>query len=309
MACVECSRYVALPSRPLTAKMMLKGRPVVQFFPAVTNCLSSSALPVRALVAIYISRQASLEPDLALLSVNSFQKDLGSPDPALRALALRALSGLDLDAIAGLVALSLRRAARDGSWYVRKTAAAACARMSASEIDRETHFTPIVALLLADRSPLVVGAAAAAFADVCPAQTDLLHPVYRALCRALVDADEWGQVALLDVLMPYARSNFLDPSIAPLDADLDLLLRCTEPLLASRNPAVCWTLFVDADSVGRHGGCPLHAARRTASVAAQGDPSFAPTAQLVARAAIRRAGRRRCRRRTVAGACLSRRPD
>ena len=104
----------------------------------------------------------------------------------------------------------------------------------------------ILNTLLADRSALVLGSAAAAWSDMCPDRLDLLHAHYRTLCRSLLDADEWGQVSLLNVLARYGRQNFLDPNRAKaaqselptVDADLELLLRCAEPLLQSRNPAV-----------------------------------------------------------------------
>jgi len=102
----------------------------------------------------------------------------------------------------------------------------------------------ILNTLLADRSPLVLGAAAAAWKDIAFDRLDLLHPHYRHLCRNVLDADEWGQTALLQVLTRYARLNFLRPTTSEpngpaMDADLELLLTSSEPLLQSRNPAVC----------------------------------------------------------------------
>jgi AP-3 complex subunit beta len=40
---------------------------------------------------------------------------------------------------------------------------------------------------------------------------ELLHPHYRKLCKVLVDADEWGQVQLLDLLGRYARTMLSRP--------------------------------------------------------------------------------------------------
>lgn len=103
--------------------MMLKDRPVVSYFPLVSNCLSSSSMIVRSLVSVYIIRQARVEPDLALMSVNMYQKDLNDPNPAIRAQALRVLVGMDLEAISGMVVMSLKRSSRDSNWYVRKIVA------------------------------------------------------------------------------------------------------------------------------------------------------------------------------------------
>jgi len=103
--------------------LMAKNHPVAQYFPLVTNCLSSTSLTVRSLVSIYILRQAQLEPDLALMSVNMYQKDLNDSNPAIRAMALRVLTGMNLESIAALVVSSLKRSSRDGNWYVRKMVA------------------------------------------------------------------------------------------------------------------------------------------------------------------------------------------
>ena len=228
--------------------MMSRGQAVITFFPAVTNCLSSSSLAVRSLVATFILRQATFEPDLALLSVNTFQKDLGDPNPALRALAIRVLAGLELNSISGLVILSLKRSARDSAWYVRRTVAVACAQLCAQNSAQIDSVTPIITSLLADRSALVLGAAAAAFTEIFipPAHSastapwEIVHPQYHHLCNSLIDADEWGQVSVLELLNLYCRLHFLNPNTFE-DADLSLFLKSVILLLSSPNSAVVMT--------------------------------------------------------------------
>lgn len=78
---------------------------------------------------------------------------------------------------------------------------------------------------------------------MCPTRLDILHPQYRRLCRILVDVDEWGQVELLELLIRYARTMLPRPiiveeDIEEVDKDLQLLLKGSEPLFQSRNPAV-----------------------------------------------------------------------
>lgn len=143
----------------------------------------------------------------------------------------------------------------------------------------------ILNILLNDRSALVLGAAISAFNDLIPTRMDLLHPHYRHLCRSLIDADEWGQVALLRVLAKYARLNFVDPGKATkLDPDLELLLKSSEPLLQSRNPSVgCpdyLAMRVSAEIVGTMTGLdvrhPPHISHRTFNVS-QYNYETAPT--------------------------------
>ncbi|CAF4378647.1 unnamed protein product [Adineta steineri] len=120
---------------------------------------------------------------------------------------------------------------------------------------------------------MVNGSAVQAFEHVCPERIDLIHKNYRRLCNLLVDIDEWGQVTVLSMLTRYARSQFVDPNKTfedekkafyedeteknddedeeddsldkktyIMDSDHRLLLRCTKPLLQSRNSAVCMIL-------------------------------------------------------------------
>lgn len=74
----------------------------------------------------------------------------------------------------------------------------------------------ILETLLRDRSPLSIGAIAVAFNSICPARLDLLHQYYRRLCRILGDADEWGQVQLLDLLSRYACVMLKAPLVSGL---------------------------------------------------------------------------------------------
>jgi len=49
---------------------------------------------------------------------------------------------------------------------------------------------------------------------VCPERIDLIHKNYRKLCNLLIDVDEWGQVAIINMLTRYARTQFLNPGPA-----------------------------------------------------------------------------------------------
>lgn len=66
----------------------------------------------------------------------------------------------------------------------------------------------LIGLLLNDNSAGVVGAAAAAFTAVCPDKLQIIGPVFKKLCEMLPDVEEWGQVALLDVLIHFAMAKY-----------------------------------------------------------------------------------------------------
>ena len=136
---------------------------------------------------------------------------------------------------------------------------------------------------MGDRTTLVVGSAVMAFEEVCPDRIDLIHKQFRKLCHLLVDVEEWGQVVIVNMLLRYGRTQFVDPNIGlcdsnhemidkddvdfyksdsedsgnssddnsnndknktqPMDPDHRLLLKSTKPLLQSRNAAVVLSLI------------------------------------------------------------------
>lgn len=73
----------------------------------------------------------------------------------------------------------------------------------------------IVGLLLNDHSPGVVGAAASAFASICPNNFSLVGRNYRGLCEILPDVEEWGQIILIGILLRYviARHGLVKESV------------------------------------------------------------------------------------------------
>ncbi|SAM82659.1 related to Beta3 protein (Ruby) [Ustilago bromivora] len=191
--------------------MISKGRDASSFLPAVLKLTSASNLDVRKLVYIVLLRYANNNPDLTLLSINSFQRDLSDPSPLIRAMALRVLSSIKVSMVAPIVTMAVTKASRDPNLYVRKIAALAiprCHQIDRSQLD---SLQDVLRTLLSDRSPLVLGAALSAFQRMCPANWDLIHQNYRKICHALADMDEWGQIVALQVLSRYSRANLSQP--------------------------------------------------------------------------------------------------
>ncbi|KAJ7494593.1 adaptin N terminal region-domain-containing protein, partial [Mycena galericulata] len=218
--------------------LISKGRNVSEYFAQVVKNVASQNLEIRKLVYIYLLRYAEHEPDLALLSINTFQKDLTDSNPLIRAMALRVLSGIKVPMIGSIVVLAIKKCAADMSPYVRKAAALAIPKCYDLDTTHLPALIEIISTLLRDRSPLSVGSVAVAFEAVCPTRLDMLHQQYRRLCRILVDVDEWGQIDLLNLLLRYARTMLSRPIEEDIDVDVKFLLTSAEPLFQSRNPAV-----------------------------------------------------------------------
>ncbi|KAL4364627.1 hypothetical protein HN51_024431 [Arachis hypogaea] len=189
--------------------LIAQGFDVSNFFPQVVKNVASQSLEVKKLVYLYLLHYAEKRPNEALLSINCFQKDLGDTNPLVRAWALRAMAGIRLHVIAPLVLVAVGKCARDPSVYVRKCAANALPKLHDLRMEEHTSaIEEIVGMLLNDNSPGVVGAAASAFASVCPNNFSLIGRNYKKLCEILPDVEEWGQIILIGILLRYVIASY-----------------------------------------------------------------------------------------------------
>ena len=219
--------------------LISKGRDASLYFPSVLKLTSNANLEIRKLVYIIVRRYAKRLPDVALLGINSFQRDLLDRSEVVRAMALRVLSGLRLALVASVVEVAIAKCVKDASFFVRKGAALAIIKCHALSSETRPALKVHLATLLNDRHPAVLSTSLVAYAAICPLDFALLHAHYRKLCHALSDMDEWGQRTAIEVLGMYAKHCFAAPSSSEkMDPDLDLLLSKVEDLLMSRNAAV-----------------------------------------------------------------------
>jgi len=255
--------------------MISKGRDVAAAFPNVVKCVVNKNSEVRKLVYMFLVHYAEVQPQEALLAINSLQKAMSENNQHMRANALRCMSNIRVKEIAQLIVLAVQKATKDMSPFVRKAAAFAIPKIMRLDPRHLEQCTDLISQLLADNSTMVVGAAVQAFMEVCPERYDLIHPVFRHICNLLPDVDEWGQVSIVNLLLRYGRNQFVNPDpmvqkalrekraeehkdeppsektddeifgaaedddmIATLDPDHRLLLQNTLCLMQSRNSAV-----------------------------------------------------------------------
>ncbi|KAL0376991.1 UNVERIFIED_CONTAM: AP3-complex subunit beta-A [Sesamum calycinum] len=222
--------------------LIAQGFDVSSYFPQVVKNVASQSVEVKKLVYLYLLHYAEKRPNETLLSINCFQKDLGDPNPLVRAWALRTMAGIRLHVIAPLVLVAVGKCARDPSIYVRKCAAIALPKLHDLRLEEHTAaIEELVGMLLKDNSPGVVGAAAAAFASICPTNFSMIGRNYKRLCETLPDVEEWGQIVLIGILLRYViakhglvRESLMltaDPLVKHNSEGEDL-----EPDLAMRKP-------------------------------------------------------------------------
>lgn len=188
-----------------------KGEDVSIFFPDVVKNVIVASVEVKKLVYMYLVHYADVNMqcrELALLSINSFQKDLADPNQLIRALALRVMTNIRVREILQIQLIAIRKCASDVSPYVRKCAANAISKVFVLDPDQSDVLAEIIGQLLNDHSTMVLGSAMQALNEVCPNRLDLLHAPFRKICHLLADIDEWGQIIAINVLTRYCREQF-----------------------------------------------------------------------------------------------------
>lgn len=199
---------------------MSKGRNVSDFFSAVVKLVGVPNLEVRKMVYIYLARYANHNAEcreLALLSINAFQRGLSDREPLCRSLALRVLTVLDVPDVLQLQILGVQTCIKDGSPYVRKCAVGAIGKLhprcvAAGDVSQAENLVNVLTRVLeGEASTMVLTSAIIAFTEICPDRLELLHGCYRKICHLLTDMDEWGQVVVIDALMRYCRTFFKQP--------------------------------------------------------------------------------------------------
>ncbi|KAE9007835.1 AP-3 complex subunit beta-1 [Phytophthora rubi] len=193
-----------------------KGEDVSAFFADVVKNVIVASVEVKKLVYMYLVHYADANSqcrELALLSINSFQKDLADPNQLIRALALRVMTSIRVRDILQIQLLAIRKCAADESAYVRKCATNAISKVFVVDPEQKDVLADIIGTLLNDASTMVLGSAVQALNEVCPDRLDLLHRPFRKLCHLLADIDEWGQTATLNVLIRYCREQFQAPQV------------------------------------------------------------------------------------------------
>eukprot|EP01134_Creolimax_fragrantissima_P007651 CFRG7651T1 len=268
----------ALSAMKQCIAMLSSGQDIAYLMPSVVKQVVSPDVEVKKLAYMYLVRYAEEEPDIALLSINSFQKDLKGPNQFIRASALRVMSSIRVDAVVPLMVLAVKQTVSDLSPYVRKVTAHALPKIYSIDGGQKEELCSLIEKLLDDRAVLVLGSAIYAFESVCPDRLDMLHKHFRKLCETIVDFDEWGQIVSVNLLTRYARTQFVNPNkneddmdtseiaddkpfysdsesnssdsesevdmkLPPqMDPDHRLLLNTVKPLLLSRNSGVVFAV-------------------------------------------------------------------
>lgn len=195
--------------------MMTIGKDVSPLFPHMVKTMETNSIELKKLVYLYIINYAKSKADLAIMAVNSFQKDAREKtSPLLRALAIRTMGCIRIERITQEFLESLKNGLQDYDPYVKKTAAIAVAKLYSisPKLVVDQDLVKTLQGLLQDGNAFVVANACASLLEISNhagknylklGKTQTLHKVL----TAVNESNEWGQIYILEALSIHDPAN------------------------------------------------------------------------------------------------------
>lgn len=244
-----------------------RGGDGLPYFADVVKNVTTSNQKIKNLVLVYLTKYAELEPDIALLSINSIQRSLNDKNVINRAKSIRALAGIRISSIIPILTLSLKRTVVDASPQVRAATAIAIGKVYSKEDPSRVQLFEFLTKLLSDSDSRVVASAIKTYYKISPEliskRWDPIHGNFRRFCSILPQLDEWSQAFLIQILTEYSRKFLPIPRLVltdgsskvmempqkfgniPLehydvefDSDLDLFLQSMRKIVYSKSESV-----------------------------------------------------------------------
>ncbi|XP_065834378.1 uncharacterized protein [Oscarella lobularis] len=158
-----------------------------------------------------MSNYAESHSDLALLAVNTLQKDSSDQDPAIRGLALRTMCSLRLASLVEYMQRPLMKGLEDRSGYVRKTAVMGCLKLFhlTPGIIQELNLVDRLYAMLRDSDPQVVCNCLIVLDEILADEGGvvLTKTLAHYLFGRLKEFGEWSQCLVMRVLARYEASD------------------------------------------------------------------------------------------------------
>lgn len=188
-----------------------RGGDGLPFFADVVKNVTTSNQKIKNLVLVFLTRYAELEPDIALLSINSIQKLLNDKNTLNRARSIKALAGIRISTIIPILTLSMKRTIADPSPIVRAATAVAIGKVYDKNDSSSKQLFEFLTRLLSDSDITVVASAIKAYYKISPdlakhsKRWDPIHGNFRRFCAILPEIDQWSQTFLIQILTSYSR--------------------------------------------------------------------------------------------------------
>ncbi|KAL6613436.1 Adaptor protein complex beta subunit [Neocallimastix californiae] len=217
---------------------MTMGNDMSPLFPDVLVCMDIPVLEIKKMVYLYLIHYARNKPEMILMSLNPFNRDVNSNNPLIRAMAIRTMGYMPVDKIIGCLGKPLHNCLQDRDPYVRKTAALCVPKLFMEDpilVEREGYLNQLKDLLN-DNNSTVVASAIAGLIEIADRSDkfdlSINFNLANKLLIAMNDCTEWGQTYILEAMMFHVPQT---------NQDAELLAERIVPRLQHANAAVVLT--------------------------------------------------------------------
>ena len=221
--------------------LQTKHQDMVAMFPQVIKNIQTQNLELKRLIYIYLLNYCEKEPELTLLSINSFLKDLNDPNPFVRSVSLRVLCSIKVEIVLDVIVQALMTCKVDLSPIVRKACCISLPKVLLMNPSKKDLMVDILIAFLDDGVSYVVAAALKSMMLICPDRFDLLHKHYLKLVKMMRESIGSDQIIFINVLTKYSKLFFQNPTNLERvrwDKDFEKFIFECEYLLISRDPGV-----------------------------------------------------------------------
>jgi AP-4 complex subunit beta-1 len=190
---------------------MTLGIDVSPLFTEMLMMTHTKDLIQKKMVYLYLCSYADLNPELAVLAINTLQRDCQEDDPLIRGLALRSLCGLRVKNLVEYIVTPIRKCLADNSAYVRKVAVVGVAKLFSVDpaAVKSSDFVDQLFNKLNDRDNEVVINAVFALNEILADEggMPMNKKIIYHLVNKLHEFHEWGQCAVLELLARYETAS------------------------------------------------------------------------------------------------------
>ncbi|XP_038048762.1 AP-4 complex subunit beta-1-like [Patiria miniata] len=211
-----------------------RGLDMSPLFTDIVKLCATVSIIEKKLAYLYMTTYARKKPDLALLTVNTIQKDCCDANPMIRGLALKTLCSLRLGELIEYTKHPLLAGLKDKSVYVRRIAVLGCLKVHHLNPQFSTDHDIVNTLyeMLRDKDVIVITNCLMALEELLLQEGGVVinQKIAHYLINRLSDFTEWAQCCILQLLLKYRPEN---------DEETFDMMNVLEIYLKHTNSGVC----------------------------------------------------------------------
>jgi len=158
----------------------------------------------------YITHYARQKSDLALLTVNTLQKDCADGNPTIRGLAIRSMASLRVENLSEYLIGAVQRGLKDKHPYPRRVAAMGVLKiydLNPTAVRETSLLDDLRRMLISELDAGVVGNCLIVLKEIDGAPSLATKPIVYALINRIKSFSEWNQALILDLVSAYALES------------------------------------------------------------------------------------------------------